>query len=802
MLTAGGDEALPVAWTEPGDRVVLAPKPRAGRFTVFRWAPDGGRAVTLEDGVARVWQLPEPLPSVGGEVAWSPDGGRFVAPEPNGESVAVTDLGGGMVRYFGHQGGPVGGVAWSREGHRLATASADHTVKVWDRDSGRLLRSFLCPGRDPVGRVLWSAGDRRLLGLTMGRPQARLFAWDPDGDPDPVFTLGGPAMAYDHAVDWSSPFANARLSADGTTLVTAGWERLALASADWPAVGQPHTRAWDANDGGVLLELLARPGERVSVSADGGRLARLTAAPGGRWHVSTWDVGGKKELATLKLGDWTNGAMEFSPDGKRLALRILFPSARVEFFDVATGEVAAAGKTQLVLADAMHLIRWSPDGKRLLVAATATPAGATAAGTSSFFSVDGASGEALAEMRPLAGERLMVPPQWSPGGDLLVAPVWNDRRKADGSGAEPPVRLVVWDAATGERLGALGGGLNDAAWDLAWSPDGKALAVAGHDRAVRVWDVGGLKPAADRAALAAHDVVRSLYGHAGDGGAEPPAAAGTFSGVVYRSPGVAGLVRAVAWRQDGRLVASGTWATRTVLGKPRPVGRVHLWDPAAGRTRAVLDAPALALDWTADGSRLVALGPVDDHVYRITVWDVREGEELQLVQRGRFDVPGPEPGEKGPRPVVRFSPDGQRLALVTPAAAGAWDLAGGRLLTLPAPAVRAVEWCPDGVRLLALSDEPGPAAVEVRDAATGAVLRSIPARLGRFRAAVWTPDGRRVITATSERRVAVWDPDSGTELITLPGDASALAWTRDGRTLLGSGAGLQRWEGGGYDLKP
>ena len=116
--------------------------------------------------------------------------------------------------------------------------------------------------------------------------------------------------------------------------------------------------------------------------------------------------------------------------------------------------------------------------------------------------------------------------------------------------------------------------------------------------------------------------------------------------------------------------------------------------------------------------------------------------------------------------------------------------------------MRDLDWSPDGARLLVLTHTPESSTVEVRDAATGEVRRTLRPPLGRFQAAAWTPDGLRVVTASTEKRVAVWDPESGTELLAMPGDATALAWTRDGRTLLGSGAALQRWEGGGYELKP
>jgi WD40 repeat protein len=793
-LPSGSGELMPAAWAARGGGEVLAPKPRAVRFALFAWAPDGGRVLTLEEGTARVWDLPRALPVVAGEAAWAPDGERALRLGQPGEPwPSVVRRDGTTVPYMGHNGGPVGAVAWSRDGRRLATAAADRTVKVWDRETGRLLRAIPCPGPDPVWRLAWSKGDKRIVGEATHQGEVRVYAWDADGGPEPVLALAGTMMVVPNVVDWSSPANATHLSADGSTLAAFGLEPLASPGAARPAAKVPsQLRVWDVNSGAVLLE---QPGqfsnEYIALAPDGSRMVRST---------NLVDVRAKKHLSTLK--PFAAGIMAFSPDGTRLAVQSITTPARVVLHDAATGNVVAEGKTTFSVYN--RQLRWAPDGKRLLAEPAVSPAlWAGAGGGQSFFSVDGSSGEVVAEMKVEPHEQLMLAPQWSPGSDLVIAPVWNSQRKTAGPDAEPPVRLAVWDPASGRRLGTLGGGLNGAAWDLAWSSDGKTIAAAGHDRTVRLWDVAGLKAGADGAAVGAMGVARVLDGHAGDAGPDGPNTSAFFSAVYYGHPGQGpGPVRAAAWRPDGRLVATALRAYRPEDPARRPFGRVHLWDPATGLTRAALYAPALALDWSADGGRLVAFGPADNgRSLRVTVWGVKEGDGLQPAEVGFFDVTwGGAPDPLAARLTVRFDPDGKRLALVGPGLAGVWDAADGRrVLELPPADVRGVEWCPDGARLLVLRDGPDASSVEVRDAGSGNVLRTLRPRLGHFRAAVWSPDGRRVVTASTEKRVSVWDPDSGTELLALPGDAAALAWTRDGRALLGSGPALLRWDGGGYD---
>jgi WD40 repeat protein len=813
-LPSGSGESLPVAWAAAGGVEVLAPKPRVSRFSLFAWAPDGKRALTLEDGTARVWALPETPPAAPAGATWAPDGERVLRLRAPGEPwPAVVRRDGATVPYVDHAGGAVGAVAWSRDGRRLATASADRSIKVWDRDSGRLLRSIPCPAA--VWRLAWSKGDKRLIGESTQRGEVRVFAWDTDGGPEPVLSLAGAFIGFPNFADWSSDDGSMQLSADGSALAGIGLAP-AAPTAPPPAQQSAALRVWEVNSGEPLLAAPANglsyaAGERAALAPDGSRLAYSAYERQGGMATHVWDVRARKDLGPLKPatpGVQFTGGLAFSPDGSRLAYRANTASPRLELYDPATGKLLAAGKTGQSVVNGV--VRWAPDGKRLLVAPQVTPALWSLPNGLSFLSVDGATGEIVAEMKTEAHERLMLTPQWSPGSDLVVAPVWNSRRKTAGPDAEPPVRLAVWDPASGRRLGTLGGGMNGAAWDLSWSPDGKTIAVAGHDRAVRLWDVTALKPGADAAAVAAIGVTRTLVGHAGDAGPDAPDPNAFFSTPIsdYAAVRDPGPLRAAAWRPDGRLVATSLRTNPVGNVTAQAVGRVHLWDPATGQPRAVIDATALALNWTPDGARLVTFGPTDDgKQVRVIVWEVKDGDEVQAVEAVRFDIAWEAPPDRlAAALIARFTPDGKRLALSGPGFAGVWDAAGGRReLEFPPADVRDLEWSADGARLLVLRDGVNSSAVEVRDAVRGDVLRTLRPRLGRFRAAVWSPHGSRVVTASSEKRISVWDPESGksgTELLAMPGDATALGWTRDGRALLGSGPALERWDGGGYDPKP
>jgi serine/threonine protein kinase/WD40 repeat protein len=98
-------------------------------------------------------------------IALSPDRSRLAVGTPSGE-LLVVPFSGEPRRCVGHAA-PVVSLAWSERGHRLASASADGTVRIWAPDEARCLGTFRLQ-HDYADTVLLSPDGNTVAWVTAG----------------------------------------------------------------------------------------------------------------------------------------------------------------------------------------------------------------------------------------------------------------------------------------------------------------------------------------------------------------------------------------------------------------------------------------------------------------------------------------------------------------------------------------------------------------------------------------------------------------------------------------------------------
>ena len=268
---------------------------------------------------------------------------------------------------------------------------------------------------------------------------------------------------------------------------------------------------------------------------------------------------------------------------------------------------------------------------------------------------------------------------------------------------------------------------------VSFSPDGTLLASGSYDRTIRLWDVGAKKE------------VAALRGHTDK-------------------------VNSVSFSPDGKLLASGA-------GWDRDDNTVRLWDVELQKEIAVLRGhtdDVTSVSFSPDGKLLASGGEWNDKTIRL--WDVETRKEVVMLK-----------GHGLPVLSVSFSPDGQLLASADYNTIRVWDLAKRKEIDRFGGLYTA-SFSPDGKLLAYVRSGQGlEGIIRIRDVETRQEIAMLTENLGLPKSVLFSPDGIFLVSGCSAA-VRLWEVESEKEVAMLSYSANidSLSFSPDSKLLASS----------------
>lgn len=483
----------------------------------------------------------------------------------------------------GHRG-RITKLVYNPDGNRLASACEDGTIRVWDSQSGQLLKILVDPN-SPSLDLGWSEDGAKLLAGSADSNIPR-FVWDIKTDRIEQADQAPVTVSWHDAskTSWSAD-GELDILANMEANLPTGWLMLrrqitALALSDQHnmlAVGDCDgtIRFFDKQSEQVRHTCTAAwcgPVHEAQFSPDG----KVLATCAGLGTVCLWDAYRWEPLRKFDTDGITGGSassvnsIAWAPDGTAIA-RANNRQGFVEILDSQSGELLRKLHTSF---DEVSLVSWSSNG---MVAV------ATEGGPVQLWNISLDSNEPISSLPAHSGSVKSL--AWMQQDHRLIT-------------AGDDGKIDVWESPSGERARSFQGSTSPVTC-LALSPDGRILAAGSDDGLIRLWDT------------ASGWTSRLLRGDPND-----------------IRDGQSSFT-AVCWSPDGTLLASGD-----------SNGNIRIWNPMSRNLSYSFTAECKSISslaWSPDG-RVLLCGGADGTV---RVWDVMRDYQKHVVLQPLWGSVGP-----------------------------------------------------------------------------------------------------------------------------------------------------------------
>ncbi|MDR3713364.1 MAG: caspase family protein [Puia sp.] len=698
-----------------------------------------------------------------------------------------------LILPIGHTG-EVYNARFSPDGRRVVTNAADSTAKIWDARTGMLEASLRGHG-DLVFNAHFSADGKAILSLSLnGNGNVRI--WDATTG-EQLVSLVGNELPLEYRPDgrrmvtaYVDSLGRIREAASGKWLASLkGWSQNYWAGAASPdgklLIGHSGRRPaglWDLSSGELIRSLSKDSAEILETKFAAG-VKRKLVETGGRAAVR--DPASDTLVTFLKDYGDTLASAVFSPGGERMVMTSLTAGQHMRVSDNPFSDSAVLHDTVLVsFSNEARL--WDAVSGRLI----ATLAGHSGPIWRMAFSDDGAriltlsddntvkiwdagSGRLLADLRGGHSGKV-TDAQFSPDGTRVVTASY------DGSAR-------IWSTETGREQVVLRGHAVEAL-SVEYSPDGSRALLYYRDGSIKIWNME-----TGRLSVRLKGPFLGGTGYSPDGRTFVTATPDAFSAEL-RDAATGKVLRKLMPVFDLSSVKYSPDGKRIFL-KGRHSGKI--WELATGRSfdlRNLQESFDRAPSFSPDGKKLLVIADesAQDMHTRLRILDVATGRPLASLARCKgavfsttFSPDGRKlivsfedsigvwdaqtglplavlPGNFLREPTACFSPDGRKIIVLSfrGQATETWDAVTYRLLdsaNITGDIDGQISVSPDGRKIAVLGDN----SISIRDAHTGQQLSKLEGHESPVNSLRFSPDGRRILTCSSDNTCKLWDAATG-----------------------------------------